>query len=260
MTTEADPIDGPPRRTATIRDAMQRLVELHFAPYSLSPAGLEMITQYGVPRRHHKGMMLRRGAPGGQMDVHFIVWGCAAERTFDTPVLRFWGQGALLGDLDIVVGFRRESIGVRTIDFLSDTMTISCPIQRVRRIAEADTTVMAMIASIIAERHLTSEKIYNNSRRPPTERVAGLLWHLVKSTITLPRPEEFVLRGPTQAELGEALMLSRATVEKALAIMRKEGILANANAGLRSGHRGYIVKNAQRLEALAWGYDDDFAY
>ncbi|WP_162890138.1 Crp/Fnr family transcriptional regulator [Streptomyces olivoreticuli] len=199
-----------------------------------------------VSRQYGKGDRLRGVAPGAG-EVHFVLSGCVAERTTSagSATLRFRGADSLLGDVEIV----NEAADPAAAECLTTTWTLSCAMSRMRMLAESDISIMKGVAASIAERLETNDRVYANSRHSPIQRVCTLLLELHRTSGTSSRllPDSSVeVSGPTQAELGEALMLGRATIENVMAEMRMMGILT-------TGHRHYAVKHVDVLRSLAEG-------
>jgi CRP-like cAMP-binding protein len=203
---------------------------------SVTPQALELLVDYGMYRVASKGDVLRNPAKKAS-DVHVVIRGCVAERT-DLPAttLRFAGRGSVLGDTE-VMSDAGEGRWVRAV-CLSKTWTVAFPLSRKRNIAENETSVMKFLATAVVERHRTAEWVYTNVRRTPHERVATLLQHLHQTSgkmVNHDDPARVVINGPTQAELADSLMLSRATIEKVMADMRDAAILD-------TGYRTYRVR------------------
>ncbi|MFI1801598.1 Crp/Fnr family transcriptional regulator [Streptomyces sp. NPDC020379] len=239
----------PPDWMATLNERVIRQAErarsVRFFT-SLPGPVRETLGDHLVSRQYGKGDRLRGVVPGSS-EVHFVLSGCVAERTTSagSTTLRFRGADSLLGDVEIV----DETAGPAAAQCLTTTWTLSCSMPRMRMLAESEISVMKGVAKTISERLRTNERVYANSRHAPIQRVCTLLLELHRTSGMSARllPDSSVeVTGPTQAELGEALMLGRATIENVMAELRMMGILT-------TGHRHYAVKNVELLTALAEG-------
>lgn len=206
----------------------------------------DALADHLVSRQYGKGQRLRGVVPGST-EVHFILSGCVAERatTAGATTLRFRGADSILGDVEIV----DEKARTAAAECLTTTWTLSCSLPRMRMLADSEIAIMKGVATNIAERLMNNERVYANYRRSPIQRVCTLLLELDRTSgarAARPPGAPIEVSGPTQAELGEALMLSRATIENVLAEMRMADIL-------RTGHRRYSVSRAGVLRALSEG-------
>ncbi|MGW4880021.1 helix-turn-helix domain-containing protein [Streptomyces sp. NPDC004262] len=111
------------------------------------------------------------------------------------------------------------------------------------------------------EQQQITEVVYGASNEVPLVRVAGMLDYLAvsrsvvvqaanKTVVTSQRKKLIV--GPTQTDIADALGMGRATVEKALATLRKEGALKATPPGQRKNRR-YEIADDEKLKLIAMG-------
>ncbi|MFI6209157.1 helix-turn-helix domain-containing protein [Streptomyces sp. NPDC051041] len=109
-----------------------------------------------------------------------------------------------------------------------------------------------------------TERVYGVDRRPPVARVAALLLYLgsisdVKiirtsasdGTSSYVHLEHDTVSGPTQTDIADSLGISRASVEKALAVLRDRGVLHKAEPDQSRRNRRYKIKDRARLAFIA---------
>ncbi|MFF0551850.1 Crp/Fnr family transcriptional regulator [Streptomyces sp. NPDC004311] len=178
-----------------------------------------------------------RGQEGGT-DIHIILRGCVAERTQvgGATTLRILGAGAVLGCME----FFDEKMATPTAVCLSDTWTISVPMDRMRALAETAPALMKAIGISVTDRIEATERIYNRHNLKAVERLAGLLGHLVMHCAVPGKKYDFRLEGPSQGDLADALGLSIASVESAMKVLREADIVI-------SGYRSYEFPSLRRL-------------
>ncbi len=214
----------------------------------LPEAFARVVAEHSVARVFTKGELLRSSTAGVQTDVHFIVRGCVAERSVVGDTLRFRGKNWIVGDMDLT----DEEPRIMTAECLTATWTRSIPLARMRYLVENDAAVARALASELQRRMTETEAIYSSFRRSVTERVAGLLLDLavqqappqrLRDTWEAPTAN---VDGPTQGELADALMVSRASVENALAELRRNKVLSTS-------HRRYVIHDLHLLYgATGW--------
>ncbi len=106
-----------------------------------------------------------------------------------------------------------------------------------------------------------AETVYGASRLSPLSRVAKLLLFLSsyagyydtrsrdgQRVVTIAR--DGLVEGPTQADFADALGLSRASVEKAMAALRDRGVLRQPHPGEHRTNRRYVITNRAKLERV----------
>ncbi|MFJ3861552.1 Crp/Fnr family transcriptional regulator [Streptomyces sp. NPDC090085] len=178
-----------------------------------------------------------RGQEGGT-DIHIILRGCVAERTQvgGATTLRILGAGAVLGCME----FFDEKMATPTAVCLSDTWTISVPMDRMRALADTEPALMKAIGISVTDRIEATERIYNRHDLKAVQRLAGLFGHLVMHCAVPGKKYDFRLEGPSQSDLADALRLSIASVESAMKILREADIVI-------SGYRSYEFPSLRRL-------------
>jgi CRP-like cAMP-binding protein len=214
----------------------------------LSTGVQQDIFDQGVSRIFPRGTKLR-GITNSSA-VHIILRGCVAERSpyADGAPLRFRGVGAVLGDTDI---FHEDTIPA-TSECLDQTWTLSYPLERMRVMADADTTLMKNLSTGIAIQMRSMAKLYASYRRPATQRVARLLEELCYSCGLRYHTNEdgkeetvyYQVTGPTQHDIAEALTLSRASVENSMRDLRAAGTI-------HTSYRRILVTDMLRLSEVA---------
>ncbi|MEU3031230.1 hypothetical protein ACPCBC_32805 [Streptomyces incarnatus] len=207
----------------------------------------------------------------GQEWVHIIVHGVIKETT-PHGTTRLWRKGAILGDISRVMLRRGNadesgSRGSGThITFLSSGLSLSLTTRTLALLIEREPALALFVAQLTNDRAQTVESVYAVSKADPIVRVARLLRYLVPFSRRRERdgtrfrwtrtgvhavPEDaLTLTGPSQADISDALGLGRTTVEKAIALLRAEGILAALPPGTRS-NRYYQIMDYTRLTSLA---------
>jgi CRP-like cAMP-binding protein len=237
--------------TRSTRERFERLTRAFVKESPLFqglPRGMQQdLFDMGVSRTFSRGTMLRGMTHG--TTVHVILRWCGIERSayLDGASLQFRGVGAVLGDTDI---FYEDSVP-STAECLDQTWTLSYSLERMKQLADADTTLMRNLTTGIAMQLRTAEKVFASSKRSPVERVAALLVELSSSCGTLIDYKDLEaaashILGPTQNELAEALLMSRASVENALRALRNAQIIFTS-------YRRYIVLDLQKLIEVAKG-------
>lgn len=214
----------------------------------LSTGMQQDIFDQGVSRIFTRGTKLR-GITNSSA-VHIILRGCVAERSpyVDGAPLRFRGVGAVLGDTDI---FHEDTIP-SPAECLDQTWTLSYPLERMRIMADADTTLMKNLSTGIAIQMRSLAREYASYRKPATQRVARLLEELCYtcgvSYHTREIDEEpkvtYQVTGPTQHDIAEALTLSRASVENSMRDLRAAGTI-------HTSYRRIVVTDIARLSEAA---------
>ncbi|GAA3849347.1 Crp/Fnr family transcriptional regulator [Streptomyces sedi] len=220
----------------------QSLAALYLDLHGLTERAAELLQANLTPRSLSKGAQLRSVSTGGE--VHLILQGVIRETDFPTgdPRVRFWGPGTLTGDQFVVTDEARFV----SVECVTGVLSLSCPLSRMRALTTAENSVMRFVAERIVRRQWAADHVYSNFREPPLERVCRLLLHLNQRD---EHDGNAVVRGPSQAELAEALMLSRASVENALRQLRKEGVL-------RTSYRGYFFREASLRQIATLGTSD----
>ncbi|WNE97573.1 hypothetical protein PS467_20680 [Streptomyces luomodiensis] len=252
----------------TVRSPGADTIRTYFDRYALPKETIAALEDACHRRTYPRGSSFF--SSGGRY-VRFMVRGCVSEHT-PSGETRLWGSHAVIGDL--YVG-RRFMKGGRLKPargrgrFLSDTEAIVIGTGALHSMALHDPAVMRVINAVNMERNAVLEEVYAVSRKSPRARVAMLLDYLldgrgtkrykvVRKTegdgkvIVTGFDRSLAIEGPSQSQIAEALALGRATVEKVIASLRKEGVLATPTPGLRT-NRYYEVGDRDRLKEIALG-------
>ncbi|SHH32512.1 Crp/Fnr family transcriptional regulator [Streptomyces sp. 3214.6] len=189
--------------------------------------------------------------------VFFLVSGCIREeRTLGHT--RLWKAGTMFGRW----ASARSSFASSGWA-LADTTGLSANSTDIYNLAMEHGEVCQALARMDAFRMNTLDGVYCASRQSPLGRVARLLIYLSEDagrgyqtrSVDGRRVVKFVpggiVDGPSQGDLADALALGRATVEKALATLREDGILARPT-GKRT-NRFYEILDRDRLDNIARG-------
>ncbi|AVZ74022.1 Crp/Fnr family transcriptional regulator [Streptomyces lunaelactis] len=176
--------------------------------------------------------------PNGGTAVHIVLRGCVAERTRigSSSTVRIFGAGSVLGCMEVF----DERIPAPTAICLNDTWTLSMPLDRMRALAETNTSLMKAIGISVTDRIEATERIYNRHSLKPEQRLAGLLAHLVMHCAVPGKTYDFMVEGPAQTDLADALALSIGSVEAAMATLRK-------SKSVITGYRTYEFPSLRRL-------------
>ncbi|MER5927870.1 Crp/Fnr family transcriptional regulator [Streptomyces mirabilis] len=238
------------------------------APYFLSISALLELASVARYRVHGRGQsLLIRRSPGY---VHFLIDGCVLEETTDSQISRLWRDGAVFGEQEILHSLsptnQPKPNRTRFLNFLSESRCLLIPREKLRVLALNDPSAMFMLARVGMNRANTIERLYTVTRKSPASRVAALLDYLAGQT-TVMRPKTVeneekqlvvkpmrnaIVEGPTQNDISEALNLGRATVERAVRELRKEGALQRFGKGERT-NRVYEIADRDLLQQIAQG-------
>ncbi|MGW6027602.1 Crp/Fnr family transcriptional regulator [Streptomyces sp. NPDC055099] len=173
--------------------------------------------------------------------VHVVLSGCVVEVSSygETSTVRILGAGSVLGDLEVF----DETLATPTTTCLNTTTTMTLTMERMRLLAVQNSEVSAALGAVITDRLVASERVYNRVGLRPEERLAGLFTHLL-GICAVPCPSfGRMLEGPSQTDLAEALNLSRATVECALRLLRREKLVV-------TGYRTFQFPSEAALAAF----------
>ncbi|MBL1096365.1 Crp/Fnr family transcriptional regulator [Streptomyces coffeae] len=250
-----------------MRSPEMEMIRNYFDRYGLPKETMAALEDACRGRNYPRGGSFSNGG----RYVRFVVQGCVSEHT-PSGETRLWGRHAVIGDL--YVGRRFVKSGRLRPPrgrgkFLSDAQAIVIGTGALHTMALHDPAVMRVINALNMERNAVMEEVYAANRRSPTARVATLLDYLLddggSSRFKLVRKTEhdgkvvvmgfdrsLAIEGPSQSQIAEALALGRATVEKVIASLRKDGVLATPSPGLRT-NRYYEVKDRDRLKEIALG-------
>ncbi|MFI6494347.1 Crp/Fnr family transcriptional regulator [Streptomyces sp. NPDC050564] len=237
------------------------------ARYVLPVSSLLELASVARYRVHPRGTSTLIRRTSGH--VLFLIDGCALEETTDSQTVRLWRSGAVFGEQPIVHGFSPGSSRTnetRYLNFLSESRCLLIPRDKLRTLALSDPMTMLMISRIGMDRTNVIERLYTVTRKAPVSRVATLLDYLAGET-TVMRPKTVeneekqlvvkpmrnaIVEGPTQNDISEALTLGRATVERALGELRREGALLRFRKGERT-NRVYEIADRDLLQQIARG-------
>ncbi|MER6465775.1 Crp/Fnr family transcriptional regulator [Streptomyces sp. NPDC001228] len=202
----------------------------------------------------------------------FLVQGCVIERSTDEQIVRLWREGAVFGDTDVIratqnwrgdPSFQKPTY----LTFLTAGATLVIPKEKIRTLAAIDPHAALMLASIGMYRAQTIEQLYTTTRKSPAARVAELLDYLAGDTTVLRaktvenedrqlvvKPmRNAIVSGPTQTDISEALSLGRATVERSIKQLRKEGALLAVPKGEKRSNKEYEIGDRELLREIARG-------
>ncbi|GAA2616109.1 hypothetical protein GCM10010304_81990 [Streptomyces roseoviolaceus] len=148
---------------------------------------------------------------------------------------------------------------------LTSCRLIEFPSSRLHELAMGDPAIALFLARMANKRHALTEQLYGATRATPVSRVAAVLEYLAeprrfnqvkhrktdgKAVMTV--AEEVVASGPSQTDIADSLSLGRATVEKAIAELRKVGALKAFGPGERTNCT-YPVADQGLLMQIALG-------
>ncbi|MET9847837.1 Crp/Fnr family transcriptional regulator [Streptomyces ossamyceticus] len=187
-------------------------------------------------RTYPRGHELR--GPSIGTSVHIVLTGCVLERTQIGPssTVRFLGAGAVVGCVEIF----DDNTPPPMAKCLTKTWTLAVPLERMRVLAEANPGLMKAIGGSVVDRMEATERIYNRHGMKPEQRLCGLLGHLLMHCAVPGREYDFMVEGPTQTDLADALSLSIGSVEGALTQLRKSKTVV-------TGYRSYEFPSVRRL-------------
>lgn len=201
---------------------------------------LRELMDAGQLRTYASGARLR-GISGSNSStyVHFLINGIVSERRVygNGSTLRFRGPGEILGDLEV---FDEEAQPASAV-CLAPTWTLSIPLERMRALAEHHILIMMALGKNIAERMQRNERVYSAMGLSAEQRVCTLLHQLALDCGKPATNGGVSISGPSQSDLAEALMLSRATVENVVRSLRKDGLLLTR-------HRAFAIPNLNDLK------------
>ncbi|MFC8916760.1 Crp/Fnr family transcriptional regulator [Streptomyces sp. WAC05374] len=191
-----------------------------------------MASSRSYGRRH-----VLRGV-GTSSTIHIVLQGCVAERTpfGSSSTVRLLGAGAVLGDTEIF----DERAPASTATCLNTTWTLGIPLDRMRALADGHTGLLKAIGRSVTDRMEATERIYNRHALKPEQRLCGLLAHLLMHCAVPGREYDFMVEGPSQNDLADALSLSLGSVEAGIASLRRSNIVV-------TGYRSYEFPSVRRL-------------
>ncbi|MFG2131498.1 ArsR/SmtB family transcription factor [Streptomyces sp. NPDC048751] len=235
--------------------AGRRAVGRFFSPYEVSDFGLESLAS--MCRIHtrtgsHDRTLL---APGGMKRARavFVQWGCVQTNAHGSA--RLWK-----GKIFFFRGAGRSYMP--EIYSRGSFRAFSVPESFLREIVQRDASIGAVLLQLSLKQQQIADDIYGVRADPPVARVATLLEYLaeersmpvwdVETGAVVGQKTKHVIDGPTQSDLAEALGLGRATVEKALAELRKSGALAAPD---RRRNRYYEIADTDLIRLISMGME-----
>ncbi|MFB7825340.1 Crp/Fnr family transcriptional regulator [Streptomyces hydrogenans] len=219
--------------------------ELGFADYpffrSLSTELCQEIYNSSRVRQYNRreqirGMTLRNGDA-----VHVLLNnGIAAEELVhhEATTLRFRYQGHCLGDSEVFTDSKPPlAIAV------TKTVTMAVPLDVMRGLVRKHNTLMRTVSTSMAERLRSNDRVYMMFARAPEQRLCELFIELIDKT-GYPTREGTRVDGPSQNDLAQALMVSRATVENTLRSLRARQLV-------RTEYRAFVFPDVAALQKVA---------
>jgi CRP-like cAMP-binding protein len=176
---------------------------------------------------------------------------------FPDGTARLWGPGTLIGDWTGA----RASVKTRVTVLTETSAGLLLTASDIAQIGAAHGQVVFAIGRMAMQRLHAAETVYGASRLSPLSRVAKLLLFLSdyvgyydtrrrngERIVTIAR--DGLVEGPTQADLADALGLSRASVEKAMAALRDRKVLRQPHPGEHRTNRRYVITDREKLERV----------
>ncbi|QFQ96642.1 Crp/Fnr family transcriptional regulator [Streptomyces phaeolivaceus] len=187
-------------------------------------------------RTYSRGHELR--GPNIGTSVHIVLTGCVLERTQmgQSSTVRFLGAGAMVGSVEVF----DDHVPPPMAKCITKTWTLAVPLDRMRALAETNSGLMKAIGSSVVDRMEAAERIYNRHGLKPEQRLCGLLGHLLMHCAVPGKEYDFMVEGPTQTDLADALCLSIGSVEAALTQLRRSKTVV-------TGYRSYEFPSVRRL-------------
>jgi CRP-like cAMP-binding protein len=152
-------------------------------------------------------------------------------------ILGFYGPGAVLGEMGVLSGNRRSaSIVART-----HGRAVHVDGTRFVALADDDREVWRFVTDLLRQRLSLADRRqeYRASLDVPV-RLARQLLDLARE-LGEPEGPGFVVRGVTQAELAQLVTASQKSIEHAVSLLRKDGVL-------RTDRRYFQIMDADALE------------
>lgn len=219
--------------------------ELGFADYpffrSLSTELCQEIYIASRIRQYNRGEQIRGMTVRNGDSVHIVLNnGIAAEELVhhEATTLRFRYQGHCLGDAEVFTDSRPPlAIAVTT------TATMAVPMAVMRTLVRKHNTLMRAVSTSMAERLRSNDRVYMMFARAPEQRLCELFVELIDKT-GYPTRDGHRVEGPSQNDLAQALMISRATVEATLRNLRARQLV-------RTEYRAYVFPDLAALRKAA---------
>ncbi|WP_331734804.1 Crp/Fnr family transcriptional regulator [Streptomyces sp. NBC_00887] len=226
------------------------------------PQAASWLVRAGRVVRRQRGTMLSYGHEW----VHIVDEGCVMETT-PHGTQRIWSAGAVIGDLTSVTRPhehpRKSAAGAR-VELLADSTLISVTARTLNQALAEEPHLALLFLQLANDRAALLESVYSTNNVTSTARVAKLLdylaeggeersWKYTRRSLKLIPAGMYVVDGPSQGDIANALGLSRATVEKALGKLREEGTVKAPERGTRT-NRFYEIEDIRRLRTIARGF------
>ncbi|MFD9466792.1 Crp/Fnr family transcriptional regulator, partial [Streptomyces sp. NPDC060027] len=191
---------------------------------------------------------------GSDMGRLFLLErGCVRE-DFPDGMARLWGPGALIGDW---TGAKDSQTRVTVLSDDSAALVIA-PVDIAQLTAVHGPGLAYALGRMSMRRLHAAETVYGANRLPPLSRVAKLLLFLANhfgyydtrrrdgQRVTTIATQGSV-EGPSQADFADALGISRASVENAIAALRDRGVLQKRRPEERRTNRRYVIMDREEL-------------
>ncbi|MFJ9666735.1 Crp/Fnr family transcriptional regulator [Streptomyces sp. NPDC101219] len=236
-------------------NAKRRITDHFFAPRVENEEVVDALVKVMTPHILKRDELAFRPRRRGQ--VFFLVSGCIRE---EAPFghTRLWRDGTMFGRW----ASARTSFGSAGWTLAGST-GLSADSSEIYHLAMEHSELCKALAQMDTFRMSMLDSVYGASRQSPGARVARLLLYLSDNTgrgyqtrsVEGRQVVKFIpggfIEGPSQADLADALALGRATVEKVLASLRADEILARPT-GKRT-NRFYEILDRDRLNKVARG-------
>ncbi|MFJ8469930.1 Crp/Fnr family transcriptional regulator [Streptomyces swartbergensis] len=240
-------------RRRGVRLAVLSATEALFAEQDLSEAAIREIAQRARLVHHKRGEECFRSTTG---HVFLLERGCVRE-DFPDGTARLWGPGTLIGNWTGA----RLSARTRATTLTESSAGLVLIAADIAQIGATHGQVVYAVGRMGMHRLHAAETVYGASRLSPLSRVAKLLLFLShysgyydthrrdgQRVVAIAR--DGLVEGPTQADIADALGLSRASVEKTIAVLRGRGVLRQPQSGEHRTNRRYVIMDREKLERV----------
>ncbi|MFF2779507.1 Crp/Fnr family transcriptional regulator [Streptomyces sp. NPDC058052] len=192
-------------------------------------------------RQYNRGEQIRGMTVRNGNAVHILLnSGIAAEELVhhEATTLRFRYQGHCLGDAEVFTDSKPPlALAVTT------TVTMAVPLSVMRSLVRKHNTLMRAVSTSMAERLRSNDRVYMMFARNPEQRLCELFVELIDKT-GYPTRDGHKVDGPSQNDLAQALMVSRATVENTLRGLRARQLI-------RTEYRAFVFPDVAALKKVA---------
>ncbi|MFK4122489.1 hypothetical protein [Streptomyces longwoodensis] len=245
-----------PTRRVAARGAGVALTRF-FEPYNVSKTAVALLTPLCRLKRGSVQEEIQLSSPKASNSI-FLQRGCVLATAQGVPRLwkgrAFFGTGALWEGAHPITPPKLLTRGPVT--------ALLVPSAYLQEVALVESTLALALLRMNLEQQQIMDQVYGVNGEAPVSRVAGLLNYLSEMRHYAVRDESgqsivgmqerVTVEGPTQIDMADALGLGRATVEKALAALRKAEILKAQVPGSRR-NRHYEIINGNGLKMVAMG-------